>query len=94
MKALFERTGLAPMSPHKFRHGHAVYGLKLAKEVGDLKAVSMNLMHSSIGITDSIYAVLSDRDMQQKIARLGQGTGQVSGVRRAHQAPCDAKSCA
>jgi hypothetical protein len=26
----------------------------------------MNLMHSSIGITDSIYAVLSDRDMQQR----------------------------
>ena len=25
-------------------------------------------------ITDSIYAVLSDGDMQQKIARLGQGT--------------------
>jgi site-specific recombinase XerD len=62
------------VSPHKFRHGHAVYGLKLAKEVGDLKAVSMNLMHSSIGITDSIYAVLSDSDMQQKIARLGQST--------------------
>jgi hypothetical protein len=65
------------MSPHKFRHGHAVYGLKAAKEIGDFKAVSMNLMHQSIGITDSIYAVLSDKDMQERIARLGQTTGAV-----------------
>jgi predicted nuclease of predicted toxin-antitoxin system len=46
--------------------------LHFAKEIADLKAVSMNLMHSSIGITDSIYAVLSDSDMQERIARLGQ----------------------
>ncbi len=59
------------MTPHKFRHGHAVYALTHARDVADLKAVSMNLMHSSIGITDSIYAVLSDRDMQERIARLG-----------------------
>ncbi|HEY4689650.1 MAG TPA: site-specific integrase [Anaerolineae bacterium] len=75
IRALFEKAGLPPMSPHKFRHGHAVYGLKAAREISDLKAVSMNLMHSSIGITDSIYAVLSENDMQERIARLGQVTG-------------------
>ena len=58
------------MSPHKFRHGHAVYGLKGATDVSDLKAVSMNLMHSSIGITDSIYAVLSNQDVGERIAGL------------------------
>jgi integrase len=75
IKALFRKVGLPPLSPHKFRHGHAVYGLKLAKEVSDLKAVSMNLMHSSMGITDAIYAVLSDKDMQERIAQLGQSSG-------------------
>ena len=69
---LFMRAGLSPMSPHKFRHGHAVYGLKQAKDIGDFKAVSMNLMHSSLGITDSIYAVFSDNDVKERIARLGQ----------------------
>ena len=79
IRRLFQRAGLPPMSPHKFRHGHAVYGLKAAKEISDLKAVSMNLMHETIGITDSIYAILSSQDMQERIARLGQVTS-VEGV--------------
>jgi len=76
------------MSPHKFRNGHAVYGLKAARDVSDLKAVSMNLMHSTIGITDQIYAVPTDRDMQERIAKLGQeptdrrGAGDVESLLR------------
>ena len=34
-------------------------------------------MHANIGTTDAIYAVLSDRDMQARIAGLGQGGQQV-----------------
>ncbi len=63
------------MSPHKFRHGHATYGLKQAKDIGDLKAVSQNLMHANIGITDGIYAILSTEDMQERIASLGKSGG-------------------
>jgi hypothetical protein len=37
--------GLAYHYPHKFRLGHAVYALKLAKDIAALKAVSQNLMH-------------------------------------------------
>ncbi len=74
---LFTLAGLPPMSPHKFRHGHAVYGLGQAKEVSDLKAVSQNLMHSNIGITDGIYAVLSDNELRDKIAQLGHAAGHV-----------------
>ena len=70
MRRLFDLSGQPRMSPHKFRHGHAVYGLKGALDVSDLKAVSMNLMHSSIGITDSIYAVLSNQDVGERIAGL------------------------
>ncbi len=68
---LFDLAGLPYMSPHKFRHGHATYGLKQAKGIGDLKAVSQNLMHANIGITDGIYAILSTEDMQERIAALG-----------------------
>lgn len=75
IKALFVRAGMPPMSPHKFRHGHAVWSLKQAKDIADLKAVSMNLMHSDIGVTDSIYAVLSDDDVRKRIEALGQENG-------------------
>lgn len=71
---LFELAGLPYLSPHKFRHGHATYGLKQARDIGDLKAVSQNLMHANIGITDGIYAILSTEDMQERIALLGKGT--------------------
>ena len=36
--------GLPYHSPRKFRHGHAVYALKMAKNIGTLKAVSPNLI--------------------------------------------------
>lgn len=71
MGLLFDAANLPRMSPHKFRHGHARYGLQQAQTIGDMKAVSMNLMHSSLVITDSIYAVLADNEMQSRIARLG-----------------------
>jgi hypothetical protein len=58
-------------SPHKFRYGHAVYALKQSKDIADLKAVSMNLMHSNLSITDGVYGVLSTADVGQRIAGLG-----------------------
>lgn len=65
------RVNLPYHSPHKFRHGHAVYALKKAKDVADLKAVSLNLMHSNLSITDGVYGVLSAADVGQRIAGLG-----------------------
>ena len=62
--------GLPVKSPHKFRHGHAVYGLQHARTMADYKAVSMNLMHNDIRITDAIYAVLSKDEVQSRIAAL------------------------
>lgn len=65
------RVGLRYYSPHKFRHGHAVYALKQARTVSALKAVSQNLMHSSLKVTDGIYAILDDLDVQNEIKSLG-----------------------
>jgi site-specific recombinase XerD len=70
VRKLFKLAGLAYKSPHKFRHGHAVYSLQRAKTMADYKAVSMNLMHEDIRVTDSIYAPLASHEVQQRIAGL------------------------
>jgi integrase len=67
---LFRRAGLPYKSAHKFRHGHAVYGLLHARTMADYKAVSMNLMHADVKITDQIYAPLLENEVQQRIAGL------------------------
>jgi len=59
-------------SPHKFRHGHAVYALKNAKDVSAVKAVSQNLMHENLTITDGVYGILSESDVKKRIGELGQ----------------------
>lgn len=71
---LFKSANLPPMSPHKFRHGHATHALGQARDVGDLKAISQNLAHSSLTITDQIYAILDDTDVRRRIGRMGQGS--------------------
>jgi len=70
IRHLFEVVGLPPKSPHQFRHGHAVYALQHAKTMADYKAVSMNLMHEDIRVTDSIYAPLAGHEVQDRIAGL------------------------
>jgi integrase len=55
LRKLFMKAGLPYKSTHKFRHGHALYGLSNARSMNDFKAISENLMHSSTCITDKIY---------------------------------------
>ena len=38
--------------------------------MADYKAVSMNLMHNDIRVTDSIYAPLASNEVQRRIAGL------------------------
>lgn len=70
LKRLCELAGVAYRSPHKLRHGHAVYALNLAKDVADLKAISQNLMHSDLRTTDGVYGILGDEDVMQRIGGL------------------------
>jgi len=70
MKRVCAQANLAYKSPHKLRHGHAVFGIKHARDMRDLKAVSQNLMHSSISITDGIYGNLNNNDMVETIAEM------------------------
>jgi integrase len=71
LKDWLDRAGLPYHSPHKFRHGHAVYALQQAKDIPDLKAVSQNLMHSNLSITDGVYGILSDNSIGERITALG-----------------------
>ena len=70
LRLLFGLANLPFKSPHKFRHGHAVFGLLHAQTMADYKAVSMNLMHDSIEITDSTYAPMLSSDVQMRIAEM------------------------
>ena len=57
-------------SPHKMRHGHAVYALKRAQDMKTWKAISQNMMHSSTTTTDKIYGNLLDDDLRNVITNL------------------------
>lgn len=71
LKEWLKKVGLPYHSPHKFRHGHAVYALKNSKDISALKAVSQNLMHANLSITDGVYGVLSGTDVKAEIGELG-----------------------
>lgn len=58
-------------SPHSLRHGFAVYGLKTARDLADMEAVSKNLMHASLKTTLEVYAVLGQADVKARITGLG-----------------------
>jgi hypothetical protein len=45
----------------------------MAKDVSALKAVSQNLMHENLSITDGVYGIFSQTDVRQQIAMLGSG---------------------
>jgi len=68
LKKICEMAGIKYLSPHKLRHGHVIYALKRVKDMAGLKAVSQNVMHSSVGITDSIYGGLLVDDVHNIIS--------------------------
>jgi integrase len=70
MRELCEMAGVKYRSPHKLRHGHGVYGVETARDMKDLKAVSQNLMHANVGITDGIYGRLAEEGVSDAISTL------------------------
>lgn len=76
LRGLCKAVGVPYLSSHKLRHGHAVYGLKRARTIAEFKAVSQNLMHANLGITDGIYGVLTPDDVRSTITNLARITSQ------------------
>lgn len=71
MIALCQQANVPFRSAHKLRHGHAMFGIKNAQNIQELKTISQNLMHSSITTTDSIYGGLAGSDFTDTVLRLG-----------------------
>ncbi len=71
IQAWLENVGLQYHSPHKFRHGHIQYGAARAKTFADFKAISLNVMHSSIKITDEIYSNLKENEVKKRMNSMG-----------------------
>ncbi len=55
-----------------------MYALQHAKTMADYKAVSMNLMHEDIRVTDGIYAPLAGHEVQDRITGLTNSPKSVS----------------
>ena len=68
LKDWLKRSGLPFHSPHKFRHGYAVFGIKNFTTLAQLKALSQNLMHSNISITDGIYGIFSHEEKKKLLS--------------------------
>jgi integrase len=66
-----ESAGVAYKSPHKIRHGFGVYGVKNAKDMGQMKAISQNMMHANMGITDGLYGKLAEEDLGDIMSSFG-----------------------
>lgn len=71
LQAWLSKVGLPYHSPHKFRHGHVHYAMAQAKTIEDYKAISLNVMHSSMEITDQFYSVLNDNQVHERISMIG-----------------------
>ncbi len=71
LKSWLLKNNLKYYNPHAFRHGHIHYGLKRSKNIEDYKAVSMNVMHSSMKITDVYYSILGEDEVENRINSLG-----------------------
>jgi integrase len=70
LQLLYQRAQLDYHSAHKFRHGHAVYALQHARSMADYKAISQNLMHADVRITDGIYAPLLGDEVRTRMTQL------------------------
>jgi hypothetical protein len=43
----------------------------MAKDIAALRAVSQNLIHSNLRITDGVYGIFSETDIREQIIGLG-----------------------
>lgn len=72
LRIICQKAGVEYKSPHKLRHGHIVYARNLAHDMEQVKAISQNVMHSTVLTTDQVYGSLTDNQVQSVISSLGQ----------------------
>jgi integrase len=80
LRLLSRLFDLPHRSPHQYRHGYAVYGLERCKTMAEYHALSRNMMHDNIAITDQIYVHVDEVERGQILARLHhKSAGEYSG---------------
>jgi site-specific recombinase XerD len=73
IRDICELAGVKYLSPHKFRHGHIYYMMGRVQDLKQLKALSQNVMHSSVSITDGIYGKLISDDIKTIYGEISEG---------------------
>lgn len=71
LRWLCKRAAVPYMSPHKLRHGHIVWAEGQCHSIAEFKAVSQNVMHESMSLTDARYSVLTEGELAQRLAGIG-----------------------
>lgn len=78
LKRMCKRTKIEYKSPHKIRHGYGVYGVKHAQTVEELKAISQNMGHESLSITDRLYSQLAGNEVKRVVVGLSRKQEKIS----------------
>jgi len=73
LKILDAAAGLPHKSPHKYRHGYAIYGLQHCQTMAQYHALSRNLMHANIAITDERYVHLEEMERGKLLGQISSG---------------------
>ncbi|MBN2002060.1 MAG: site-specific integrase [Anaerolineae bacterium] len=71
LETLCHRARLNYLSPHKLRHGFAVYALQYCENYERFKTISQTLMHAQTGTTDKVYAKMMSRQIAKAMAEMG-----------------------
>jgi integrase len=71
LRDLCAAAGVEYKSPHAFRHGHVHLGLSNSKTLAEMKSVSLNVMHQSLTITDTIYSRMNAKELNRTISNIG-----------------------
>jgi len=70
LNIIYKAANLSYKSPHKFRHGYALYGLERCQSMAQYNALSRNLMHANIAITDGIYVHIEEQERGRLIREI------------------------
>ena len=71
LKKLCNMAGVEYQSSHACRYGHIQFGADNSSSMDEFKAVSQNVMHESVDITDKIYARMNADKVNEKISNMG-----------------------
>ena len=70
LNLLTRMASLPHKSAHKYRHGYAIYGLEHCQTMAQYHALSRNLMHANIAITDGTYVHLEELERGKLLGQI------------------------